>query len=313
MPDVPGLRGHERQWWFHRVNASRDPALKETITNTLARFAHTFEVTHDDEQTGMNLQSVEGELVSILLLMARVSAPNIEDSSESFDRSRDSRHEQSVLYFDSRDVAIDPLISSTTQPVEHLLSHAGYGALILLAFIESSCLPIPSEITFGFAGVLAATGKLNLALVIVIGSLAEILGSTIAYSIGRFGGRRFVERFGRYVLLTRADLDRSERWFSGTGEFAVLIGRAMPVLRLFVSVFAGIGEMPPAKFVLFSSIGTVIYIGTLSSLGYEVGSNWHRVIHDFSIAGYVIIGLVVALLAFGLFHRVRELRRESRA
>src|ERR1019366_2521060 len=113
------------------------------------------------------------------------------------------------------------------------------------------CIPLPSEVTFGFAGVLAHEGHMSLALVILFGTLAETMGSFIAYAIGRFGGRPVVERAGRYVLITPRDLDRAETWLDGRGEYAVAIGRAMPVIRLFSSVLAGMAEMQVAKFALF--------------------------------------------------------------
>src|ERR1700693_3355883 len=105
--------------------------------------------------------------------------------------------------------------------MESFLTSAPYAALILFGFLEAACIPIPSEITFGFAGVLAYQGHLNVVLVIVIGSLAELCGSFFSYGAGRLGGRPAVERVGKYLLITKADLDRSERFFTGRGEFAV--------------------------------------------------------------------------------------------
>jgi len=196
--------------------------------------------------------------------------------------------------------------------VQNVLVHHGYLALILLGFIEACCIPIPSEVTFGFAGVLAGSGKLNLAAVIFLGAAAEILGSSVAYSVGRFGGRPLVERVGRYVLVTSRDLDRAERWFSGRGEFAVLIGRAMPVIRAFVSLAAGIADMPPVKFLFFGGLGTLAYAAALASIGDAVGTAWHKVAHGFSLAGYVLAALVVVAVVAFVLHRVRELRH-SRA
>jgi membrane protein DedA with SNARE-associated domain len=197
--------------------------------------------------------------------------------------------------------------------MQSLLNHHGYLALVLLAIIEATCIPIPSEITFGFAGVLAATGHLSLAGVIVLGTLGELVGSSIAYGVGRLGGRPLVERLGRYVLLTRADLDRAEAFFDGRGEFAVAIGRALPLIRAFVSLVAGISEMAPLRFFAFNAIGTLAYAAALSGLGYAVGNSWHTIAHDFSLAGYVVLGLVVIAIAAVLAHRIRTLRSERAA
>jgi membrane protein DedA with SNARE-associated domain len=196
--------------------------------------------------------------------------------------------------------------------MESFLIHAGYGALILFAFLEACCIPIPSEITFGFAGVLAYQGHLSLALVIIIGTLAELAGSYVSYAVGRLAERPVIERFGRYLLITKADIDRAERFLGGRGGWAVPVGRALPLLRAFTSLVAGFAGLPALRFGILSLIGTVVYASAVASIGYGVGSAWHRVAHDLSLAGYVIAVLVVAAIAAFIIYRLRELRRESR-
>ena len=100
------------------------------------------------------------------------------------------------------------------------LTDSGYWALIVFGFVQACCIPISSEITFGFAGVLAYQGHLSLALVIVIGTIAELAGSSTAYGLGRLGGRNTVERYRRYLLMTRKDVERAERFFAGRGRDA---------------------------------------------------------------------------------------------
>jgi membrane protein DedA with SNARE-associated domain len=194
--------------------------------------------------------------------------------------------------------------------VESFLSHAGYGALVLFAFVEACCVPIPSEITFGFAGFLVYEHRLSFVAVLVIGTLAELAGSLAAYGIGRFGGRPLVERVGRYVLLTNADLDRAERWLSGRGEVAVLVGRAMPILRSFTSVVAGIADMPAVRFGVLSLVGTACYVVAVTAAGRALGSAWHSVVHGFSLAGYVLVALAVVAIAAFVGHRLRTRRLE---
>jgi membrane protein DedA with SNARE-associated domain len=196
--------------------------------------------------------------------------------------------------------------------VQHLLTESGYAALVLFAFAEACCVPIPSEVTFGFAGVLAASGRLNLAIVLLVGVAAELAGSSTAYAIGRVGGRPLVDRLGRYVLLTTRDLDRAERWLSGRGEFAVAVGRALPVIRAFTSIVAGTADMSTARFEVFNFIGTLVYTGSFAAVGFGVGYEWKRVAHDFSIVGYVLVALVVVAVAAFVVLRLRELRRERR-
>jgi membrane protein DedA with SNARE-associated domain len=130
------------------------------------------------------------------------------------------------------------------------------------------------------------------------------------YSIGRFGGRTLVDKVGKYVLLTHRDLDRAEAWFARRGEPVVLFGRFIPLLRSFVSFAAGLGEMALAKFTLFTVIGCVVWCAALCSLGYSLGSSYNHVLKAFSFAGYVVGALAVIAVAFVVWHRVREYRRQ---
>jgi membrane protein DedA with SNARE-associated domain len=198
--------------------------------------------------------------------------------------------------------------------MQTFLTHTEFLALILFGVVEACCVPISSEITFGFAGVLAAQqGHLSLPVVIIVGSLAELVGSFISYGVGRKGGRPAVQRYGRYVLLTSRDLDRAERFFAGKGAWAVLIVRLVPVLRAFGGLVSGIVEVPVAQFTIFNAIGTVIFASALSSIGYAVGSTWASVSKDLSLGGYVIVVLLVAAVAAVVVLRLREFRRERAA
>ena len=195
--------------------------------------------------------------------------------------------------------------------LSHALTHAGYGALIILGFLEACCVPISSEITFGFAGVLAYEGHLNLVLVIVIGSLAELGGSYLSYAVGRIGGRPLVERLARYVLITRSDIQRAERFFAGRGAWAVAVGRALPFVRAFTSLVAGLIEVPAIQFGLFSLLGTVVYVTVLSVIGYQLGSAWGTLSHYLSIGSYVLVAVVVIAVVGFVVYRLREFRKEA--
>jgi membrane protein DedA with SNARE-associated domain len=197
--------------------------------------------------------------------------------------------------------------------MESFLTSAGYAALILFGFLEAACIPISSEVTFGFAGVLAYTGHLNLALVIIIGSLAELAGSLASYAVGRVGGRPLVSKIGRYVLVTESDIDRAERFLAGRGAWAVVVGRMLPFIRAFTSIVAGLVRMPAARFAVLSLIGTVIYATVLSLIGYGLGSAWQRINHGLTVAGYALFALVVVVIAGFVVYRLRQFRREAAA
>lgn len=195
--------------------------------------------------------------------------------------------------------------------MESFLIHWGYAAVFLFGFLEACCVPIPSEITFGFAGVLAGEGHLNIVAVIVVGTIAELLGSFVAYGIGRAGERPLVRRYGRYLLITEADIDRAERFIAGRGIWAIPVGRALPVVRTFVSIVAGFLKVPPLLFGILSLIGTAVWVTVISLVGYGVGSAWKSIANGLAVAGYVIIALAVIGIAAFIAYRVREVRREA--
>jgi membrane protein DedA with SNARE-associated domain len=195
--------------------------------------------------------------------------------------------------------------------MESFLTSAPYAALILFGFLEAACIPIPSEVTFGFAGVLAYQGHLNLALVIIIGSLAELAGSYASYAVGRVGGKPLVHKLGRYVLVTQADVDRAERFLAGRGSWAISVGRMLPFIRAFTSIVAGLVRVPAVRFGVFSLIGTVIYATVLSLIGYEVGHAWGSINHGLTIATYILVAIVVIAIVGFVLYRLRQFRREA--
>jgi membrane protein DedA with SNARE-associated domain len=195
--------------------------------------------------------------------------------------------------------------------MESFLTSAGYAGLILFAFLEAACIPISSEITFGFAGVLAYQGHLNLALVIIIGTLAELAGSYASYAVGRVGGKPLVQKLGRYVLVTESDVDRAERFLAGRGAWAIVVGRMLPFVRAFISIVAGLVRVPPIRFGVLSLIGTLIYATALSSAGYALGSAWNSVSHGLTIVGYVLFVIVVIAIVGFIAYRLRQFRREA--
>jgi membrane protein DedA with SNARE-associated domain len=194
--------------------------------------------------------------------------------------------------------------------MEHLLIHSGYAALALLGFLEACCVPIPSEVTFLFGGVLAYQGHLNVVLVIVVGTLAELCGSFVSYYVGRLGGRPVVDRVGRYLLITKSDIDRVERFLTGRGEWTVAVGRTVPLLRAFTPLVAGFAEIPPLKFGALSLAGTAVYATTLTLIGYAAGGAWDKIEHYIAVGGYAVAAvLLVGFIAF-ILYRVREMRKE---
>jgi len=195
--------------------------------------------------------------------------------------------------------------------MESFLASHVYLALILFGFLEAACIPISSEITFGFAGVLAYEGHINLASVIIIGSLAELAGSYASYFVGRLGGRPLVHRLGRYVLVTESDVARAERFLEGRGAWAIPVGRMLPFVRAFISIVAGLVRVPPLRFGVLSLIGTVAYATALASIGYELGSAWQSVNKGLTVVGYILFALIVVAIVGFVLYRLRQFRRED--
>jgi membrane protein DedA with SNARE-associated domain len=189
------------------------------------------------------------------------------------------------------------------------ITSGGYLAIFVLCVAQSCCIPTSSELTLGLGGALAASGRLNLAGVIAVGAAGETIGAFIAWAVGRTGGRTLIERYGRFVLVTRTDLDRAEAWYGRHERSGVFVGRLLPVIRSFVALVAGIAEVPLLPFGVFTLLGSVVWDGAMAGIGYGVGSNWHKVVHAFSDAGYVLAVVAVVLIALAVAHRLRSFRR----
>jgi len=199
-----------------------------------------------------------------------------------------------------------------------LVSHAIY-AIILFGVLEAMCIPISSELTFLLGGAIASGGVAgthqhpSLALVIVLGTLAELTGSYISYGVGRAGGHPLVRRWGKYVLVTEADVARAERFLAGRGAWAVPVARMLPFVRAFASIVAGLVDIPPARFGVLSLTGTLVYVIVLSSIGYSLGGEWGKINHGLTQATYVLVAVVVLAIIGFVLYRLREFRREAAA
>lgn len=203
--------------------------------------------------------------------------------------------------------------------MEHFLETWGYLAVFGVSFISALGLPVGSEIAVIYGGVLASgqipnePHHLKLIVVILMAFLGEVLGSLAGYIVGRSGGRALVDRYGKFVLLTHRDLDRADAWFARHGEPLVLFGRFIPLLRSFVSLAAGIGEMAIGKFLAFTMIACAIWCAALASIGDGLGSSYSHVLKAFKDTGYVAALLAVILVALLFVHRFRTLHHERSA
>src|SRR3984957_8611562 len=139
--------------------------------------------------------------------------------------------------------------------INSIVAATCYAGITLLMAIESACIPLPSELIMPFAGYLVFAGKMNLVWAATAGAIGCNLGSLVAYEIGSYGGRPLVERYGRWILMGRRELDWADRFFARWGYLAVFVGRLLPVVRTFIALPAGIARMPRSRFHLYTFLG----------------------------------------------------------
>ncbi len=176
------------------------------------------------------------------------------------------------------------------------ISRLGYGGIVLLMAIESACIPLPSEIIMPFSGYLVSTGELNLWLVGLAGALGCVLGSIVAYYAGAWGGRPFIEKYGKYILISPHDLDLADRWFQRHGDITIFIGRLLPVIRTFIAFPAGVARMSMWRFNLYTFVGSYIWSVGLAWVGMKLGEHWGTLgvyFHRFDAAIGVILLIAV--------------------
>jgi membrane protein DedA with SNARE-associated domain len=183
--------------------------------------------------------------------------------------------------------------------IKSLIAATGYGGIVILMAIESACIPLPSELIMPFAGYLVFEGTMKLIWVATAGAIGCNLGSLVAYEIGCYGGRPLVERYGRWILLGRPELDWAERFFARWGYLAVFIARLLPVIRTFIALPAGVAHMPRLRFHIYTFVGSWLWCLALAWFGMKLGENWRglgKYFHKFDAV--ILIVLVGGLIVF---------------
>src|SRR3989338_7250325 len=177
------------------------------------------------------------------------------------------------------------------------ISTFGLTGVGLMMAIESACVPLPSEVIMPFAGFLVAQGKFSLLGVSLAGALGCVAGSIVAYAVGAWGGRGFIEKYGKYILISRHDLNIADNFFNKYGSAAIFFSRLLPVVRTFISLPAGIAKMNFSKFAVYSFLGSVPWSYGLAYVGMKLGEHWNTLgvyFHKFDFAIVIIILIGVA-------------------
>jgi membrane protein DedA with SNARE-associated domain len=215
-----------------------------------------------------------------------------------------------------RPVLVLASISETlVNETSHFVRDAGLPGIFALMAISSACIPIPSEVVMLFAGFAvadpgqsASQHHLTLVGIVLAGLLGTMVGSWVAYAVGRGGRLELFERHGAKVHMGPKQIERGDQWFQRHGESAVLFGRVIPVVRAFVSLPAGVARMPLGRFTLFSLIGTLPWVLGLALAGHALGGDWTSVRKGFEYVDYVIVALVVVGIVYAIVRRRRTRR-----
>ena len=185
----------------------------------------------------------------------------------------------------------------------------GYPGIIILMAIESSVLPLPSELVMPPAGYLAAKGQMNAWIAVAAGTLGSVLGALANYALAVFVGEPVLRRYGKYILLSPRSLDRAEAFFRRHGEISTLLGRLLPVIRHLISIPAGMSRMRLGRFAGFTALGAAVWCGILTYLGWLIGRHGEEVagvigpyVHR-TLLQYVLPAAVVVLVAYILWRR----------
>jgi membrane protein DedA with SNARE-associated domain len=192
------------------------------------------------------------------------------------------------------------------------VGETGLVAVFLLMVAESACIPIPSEATMMFAGFAVAnpTGAgahhhLTLVGIVAAGVLGNLVGSWIAYGVGRFGRIELVERHGHWLHLKPSHIEWADRWFQRYGGPAVFFSRMLPIIRTFISLPAGVAKMPFGKFTLYTLAGCVPWVLALALAGEALGNEWENARKYFEYVDYAVVVLVLAAIVYAVIRRRR--------
>ncbi len=203
-----------------------------------------------------------------------------------------------------------PLEQELLHFIEHVYTLIQWPGVVVLMSIESACIPLPSELIMPLAGWMLVKEQslpaIHTLIAGIYGALGCNIGSTIAYVVGMWGGRPFLNKYGKYILISHQDLDFADRWFEKSGGWVIFVSRLIPVVRTFISLPAGIARMHFIKFSIYTFIGSFIWCTGLAYGGYKLGEHWEQIrilMRPFD----PLIGIVIiALIALYIYRRLRH-------
>ncbi len=198
------------------------------------------------------------------------------------------------------------MIEGLINIVISVLDKVGYIGIFFGMALESACIPIPSEAILPFGGYLSYTGRLNLIITILLGTLGGTFGSLAAYYLGKLGGRPWVEKYADTIRLNRAHIEKSDYYFNKYGEKIVFFSRLLPIIRTFISLPAGISRMEVKKFTIYTFAGSLIWSILLAYAGFVMGQNWVLMRTWFHVADIIVAAAIVIFIVYRFALRLKK-------
>ncbi len=200
---------------------------------------------------------------------------------------------------------VSNILSSVTSLIIHIISTLGYSGVGILMAIQTIAIPMPSEIIIPFAGSLVTSARFSLIGIALTGGLGSGLGAAVAYFIGYKGGRPLVEKYGKYILISRRDLQMADVFFAKHGIKAAFLGMLLPVVRSFISFPAGISRVKFWKFEVYVFLASFIWSAVLGYIGIKLGENWMSLKDRFKSLDYIIVALIVLGAAWWVYRHIK--------
>lgn len=185
-----------------------------------------------------------------------------------------------------------------------------YFGIFVLMLLESALIPIPSEVTMPFSGFLASQGSLNLWLIVIVGTIANLIGSLIAYGIGYFLEETvlltLIKKYGKFILISEKEYNHATHWFQKYGDKIIFISRLLPAVRTVISLPAGVFRMDIKKFIIYTTVGCFIWSLFLTYVGFTLGANWKSLDVYYRKFEYAIIAAILIGLVYFVYRKIKK-------
>jgi len=203
---------------------------------------------------------------------------------------------------------IETIVGFLTTFIINGISTLGYWGVGMMMAVESACIPLPSEVIMPFAGYLVFSGRFSLWGVAVAGALGCLVGSVAAYGVGIYGGRGFIEKYGKYILISHHDLAVADNFFNKYGSIAIFFSRLLPVVRTFISLPAGIAKMNFNKFIIYTFVGSLPWCLALTYLGQKLGEHWDILGVYFREFDVAIVAIIIIFIVWYIWRHIKNVK-----